>query len=211
MTGIRATLIADGTSDQALVNVLQWIFSALTLNAQIKYADLRTLIKRPVGLLERAQRALDLYPADLLFVHRDAEAEPSANRYREISDALANEAFPYVPVVPVRMTEAWFLFDESAIRLAAGNPNGKCGLSLPAVDRLETLPDPKAVLRAALLEASELPTRRRQRFQTNTAFQRLAELIDDYAALRALESFRQLEEATRRACNDLAQGRADAR
>lgn len=210
MKGIRATLIADGPSDRVLVNVLEWIFSTLNVNGQIRHADLRTLATRPVGILERARCALRLYPADLLFVHRDAEAEPAANRYREISDVLASESLRYVPVVPVRMTEAWFLFDESAIRIAASNPNGKVELSLPAIDRLEALPDPKAVLRAALTEASGLPPRRRQKFQTSTAFQRLAELIDDYTALRALESFRQLEESTRQACIDLAQVQSDA-
>jgi hypothetical protein len=37
----------------------------------------------------------------------------------------------HIPVVPVRMTEAWLLADEFAIRSAPGNPNGTQSLDLP--------------------------------------------------------------------------------
>jgi len=45
-----------------------------------------------------------------------------SNRVREIREAVTH---PHVALVPVRMTEAWFLHDEEAIRRASGNPNGR--------------------------------------------------------------------------------------
>jgi hypothetical protein len=54
------------------------------------------------------------------------------------------------------MTEAWLLIDERPIRLAAGNPNGTQNLDLPDIRTLEDIPNPKHVLRGALLAATGL-------------------------------------------------------
>lgn len=69
-----------------------------------------------------------------------------------------------MPVVPVRMTEAWLLFDQLSIRAAAGNPRGVEELNLPKLDTIENIPDPKATLYKALTLASGLSTRRRSKF-----------------------------------------------
>lgn len=53
---------------------------------------------------------------------------------------------PHVCVIPVRMTEAWLLFDEAAIRQAAGNRLGRAPLALPPLDEVEQEPDPKSLL-----------------------------------------------------------------
>ena len=77
--------------------------------------------------------AFEFYPCDVLFVHRDAEAQLPAFRREEVTRALAHTEIPHVPVIPVRMTEAWLLADENAIRRAAGNPNGDEELNLPDI------------------------------------------------------------------------------
>jgi hypothetical protein len=111
------------------------------------------------------------------------------------SDLFASS--PYVCVVPVRMTEAWFLFDESAIRRAAGNPGGRSTLPLPPLSKTEALPDPKQTLHELLRAATELPLRRLKRFSTIQASRRLAELIDDFSPLRHLPAFATLESEVR--------------
>jgi hypothetical protein len=143
--------------------------------------------------------ALDLYPCDLLFIHRDAEKQPREDRISEIQQAvrrLSSDLFtskPYACVVPIRMTEAWFLFDELSIRRAAGNPAGGGILSLPPLSKTEALPDPKQVLHDLLRAATELPFRRLKKFSTAQACYRLAELIDDFSPLRRLSAFASLE------------------
>lgn len=98
----------------------------------------------------------------------DAERESRAVRQGEIETAVSaslNTVSYWIPVIPVRMTEAWLLIDERAIRQAADNPNGSVPLNLPSVSRLERFPDPKALLNELLIEASEKTGRRRAKFR----------------------------------------------
>ncbi|HWQ13278.1 MAG TPA: hypothetical protein VNL77_10780 [Roseiflexaceae bacterium] len=199
MPDLHYTLLADGSSDRALMPVLTWALRAqgVTRPIQPAWADLARLRQRPRTLPERIVESLRLYPCDLLFVHRDAEREPHHTRRAEILRALDGVrqrriALPAaVCVVPVRMQEAWLLFDEAAIRAAAGNPYGRKELHLPRLADLEGLPDPKATLQQLIRAASGLHGRRLQQLTISTY--RLAELIDDFAPLRALPAFQSLE------------------
>lgn len=153
---------------------------------------------RRKGLLERIDRALDLFPCDLLIVHRDAEREPREKRVEEIRLALSARALrpshqPAVCVVPVRMTEAWLLFDEATIRATVGVPRGTMTLSLQRLRDIESTPDPKALLHTALQVASELRGRRLVKFNATFHAHRVAESITDYSPLRYLAAFRALE------------------
>ena len=96
-----------------------------------QWADLRHLRNPPSELRRRIEASLELYPCDLLFVHRDAENRPIDQRAAEIVTAAEGLQFPIVRVIPVRMMEAWLLTDEGAIRSAAGNPNGTDPLNVP--------------------------------------------------------------------------------
>jgi len=96
-------------------------------------------------------------------------------------------------VIPVQMTEAWLLFDEVALRHAAGNPNGKNPLKLPELSKIEQIPNPKEILFQILREASELTARRLKKFNLAGARIRITELIDDFSPLLALRAFQALE------------------
>lgn len=144
-------------------------------------------------LAERLAHAVDLYPCDVLFVHRDAEREDPATRREEIRQASATLDRAPIPVIPVRMTEAWLLFDERAIRLAAGNPNGTAELRLPPLHRVEQEPNPKQILLDAIRRASELGARRRAKLTPRESIHRLAEVIDEFQPLEALLAFRELQ------------------
>ncbi|HYU32100.1 MAG TPA: hypothetical protein VEW48_08045 [Thermoanaerobaculia bacterium] len=100
---------------------------------------------------------------------------------------------PTVCVIPVRMQEAWLLFDEAALRLAADNPHGTMALSLPPLHRLEEIPDPKELLFKMLYSASGLRPGRLNRFHPSVRIHRLAELIEDFSPLRGLTAFQALE------------------
>ena len=148
-----------------------------------------------LGLAERIRRALALFPADLLFVHRDADRGPTATRREEIRRAveatMANQMT--VPVVPVRMTEAWLLIDEAAIRSAAGNPHGTAVLDLPKLGAIEGIADPKDLLYTALREACELKGRRLARFSAQDAVGLVADRISDFKPLQYLPAFREFQ------------------
>ncbi len=197
MVRLDFTLLTDGSSDAILIHPLTWLLEQrLQAAASGTWADLRRLPNPPKDLRSRIAAALDLYPCDVLFVHRDAETEPLDRRIAEIEAAVAGLRNPLIPVVPVHMQEAWLLIDEFALRRAAGNPNGQVSLKMPAIDRLEDIADPKRLLQKLLLDASELSGRRRKKFNPARQAMRLGELIEDYSPLRRLTAFQRVETDT---------------
>jgi hypothetical protein len=192
---LRATLVAEGRTDQRLIPILAWIAMQEDVDLQVERADFFGLRHHPATLTERIRQAMILFPCDILFVHRDSDGQPVPDRVNEIVTAVtaAAVAVKYVPVIPVRMQETWLLFNEDAIRLAAGYPKGRERLNLPAIPRLESLATPKETLEIALKVASGLAGRKLKKFDANKAAYRLAELIGDFSPLRALPAFVDLE------------------
>lgn len=198
MEFLRCTFVTDGSSDRQLIPILEWVLRNVGKVPSIssQWADF-SRGKKPAGLAARIKRALELYPCDLLFIHRDAEKQEPERRVQEINDALAEiqqrPIPPAVCVVPVRMQEAWLLFDESAIRNAAGNPNGTTPLNLPPLSSVESIPDPKKMLYDMLQNACGLSGRRLKKFSPNSAAYSVTRYATDFTKLRQLSAFRQLE------------------
>lgn len=199
MLELRYSLVSDGSSDAALLPILSWLLreSGIECAIQSSLADLRRLPEPPKGLDKRIRLALELYPCDLLFVHRDAERQPLQQRKNEIRSALdslnVSFALPWVCVIPVRMTEAWLLFDEAAIRHAAGNRFGRQPLEIPGLMHLEDIPDPKTILHELLRQASGLQGRRLKQFRVTQSALRVSALAADFSPLRQLSAFQALE------------------
>lgn len=211
MHELSYTLLSDGPADRVLIPILTWLlrqhFSGTPI--QSRWADLRPLPNPPSALYERIQVCIELFRCDLMFIHRDAETVSLVDRLNEIGNAVSQAArtsasLPHcIGVVPVRMTEAWLLFDTTAIRHAAGNPNGAIVLDLPQLVSLEHLPDPKDILRRLILSATELGANRRRCFNVASAIQRIPEYIDDFSILRTLSAFSNLETRLRPIVADL--------
>lgn len=198
MSDLRCTVLSDGPSDIALLPILTWLLSQYvgSRSLDLSWADFRRLNRPPRALTDRVLMSINLFPCDLLFVHRDAEGATRQARVDEIvrarEQALRHGPVPpVICVVPVRMTEAWLLSDEKAVRQAAGNPNGRQPLALPRVHELEAMPDPKATLRQLWREASDLRGQRLKRLRV--APDLLAGFIDDFSVLRGLPAFQALE------------------
>jgi len=201
MNELRYTLLSDGSSNKALMSILTWLLQQHMPGIAIhgEWADLRRLPKPPSRMAERIQSSLDLYPCELLFIHRDAESASPGQRSLEIDRAVQRAKTtihvpPIVYVIPVRMLEAWLLFDLAAVRRAAGNPHGSEPVNLPSLRSLENMADPKAQLHRILCEASRLHGRRLKTFNHNSAVHRIAEYIEDFSPLRALPAFQGLED-----------------
>jgi len=197
------TLLSDGNSDRSLMNIINWVFEQIPdLRFNSQFAGVA--LKHSAGLLRRAKEAVKFYECDILFVHRDAETMALDLRIEEIKECLNELGMPYVPIVPIRMTEAWLLIDEMAIRTAASNPNGHSVLNMPRVDRLEGIPNPKGLLDDNLKLASELSAARLRKFRPEACRHRVAELITDFSHLRNLSAFRQFEGDLRACVNTLS-------
>jgi hypothetical protein len=200
MTQLRYTLVSEGSSDRVLIPILDWLLcdvldqhnSSATIQSQ--WAD--PVIMQTRELRGKVVMARDLYPCELLFIHRDADRRPREERLSEIRAAVSSlspESKEHVAIIPVRMTEAWLLISEAAIRASASNRNGTVFLQIPPVHSLESLPDPKQILHNLLLQASELTGRRRQAFNPHKKVHSITREIDDFSPLRQLASFQALE------------------
>jgi hypothetical protein len=196
MKRLKYTLISDGPTDAILIPIINW---ALKKTGGVELAngvcaEFWRLPNPPNGLTARMLKAVELYPCEVLFVHRDAEKDSPQIRSAEIRAAVTNAQasgfqLPVVTVIPIRMVEAWLLFDERAIRHAAGNPSGRVKLNLPSLQNVESRPDPKRDLRLALQTASELRGRRLKKFHTLSAFWSVVDHLDDFTPLRQLSGF----------------------
>lgn len=193
MAALRYTLLSDGSSDVALMPIIEWVIAQHLPSAVVTGQFAVDLGPVGLGLAQRIPVALRLFPCEMLFLHRDAEGQTLAARMREIDAAMARAAGPlpgcWVPVIPVRMTEAWLLSDPAAIRSAAGNAAGTMRLRLPAKARWERLPDPKQVLFDALTAAADQSARALAKFKPQRQRALVAQRTVDFSGLRGLRAF----------------------
>ena len=204
---LTATLVADGSSDSLLKPILEWLLGQhlppeTVLDIRVPEWG-RLPLRRPLrNLTEKLLAAQQFFPANLYFIHRDAEKEDAwPARQHEIDESIARvfrqQVPPYIRVIPVQMTETWLLHNEAALRLAAENPNGRIPLRLPDPTSLETQKQAKLLLLKLLREASGLVGRRLAKFEANERrrLHRLADLQQEqgFAMLRVLPAFQALE------------------
>ena len=197
----RALLLADGMSDEPLGQHVARIAQRHDCELDVVAPDLSRLPESPGRAVDSRLRAILAFDDafDLVVVHRDAERADPADRYREIAAGVAavRDRMPILPIVPVRMTEAWLLVDESAIRLVSGHPEGRADLGLPDPGRVESVADPKRLLQQALIRASGARGRRLRALKRDFGGhrRRLLELLDHTGPVSSLSSWRALETA----------------
>lgn len=205
---LRYTLLTDGSSDKALMGIIKWLLDDLfpQLPNKGEFADFRGLPSppNPGDVACRIVKALELYPCDILFYHRDAEKREKdiVNQRKEVLPKTPNTIKHVVCVVPVAMMETWLLIDETAIKKAAGNRNYKGEIKLPSPNSLEAERDPKSLLHKLLKEASGLKGRNLERFNVRQAVHWVVENIRDFSVLRGLEAFQVFEDDLKKAVNE---------
>lgn len=190
---LKFTLLGDGTSDAALVPIIEKIVEEALPDSAFRVEFASNLGAIGSDLSTRIAAVMKRYPCEILLVHRDAENQNMDARLEEIRNASQDLSVAIVSIVPVRMTEAWLLLDRDAIRSASGNPNGSTPLNIPRASQIENIPNPKQLLFDLLTTASELGGRRRASFNPREHVRRVAELISNHNLLRQLPSFQRFE------------------
>lgn len=195
MTQIRILFIGEGPSDSGIATHIRRIAAGYGHNALITDPYVAWLPLPSKKVTDKLQAVKDLGGVyDLIALHRDGDREGRQPRLEEISSAADTvmPGIPHVPVIPVRMTEAWLLLDEAEIRWVAGAPKDKVPLDLPKPAKVESVPDPKALLREALARASGLSGRKLKTFSKRFDQHRaqLLERIDPDGPIRTVQSWR---------------------
>ncbi len=181
-------VVADGKTDRLLVPIIEWAIHRLDPEVEILEPEFR----RRSGSVAEFLNAYDS-SAMLIFVHRDAENRLLDDRLTEFESVSRIDV---VPVIPVRMSEAWILFDESAIARAAGSPSAK--VSAPRLSEIEGIADPKDLLERLLFEAAGSPSGRRGKVFRRSLVERrvsVAGHIGDFRPLESLRAFQRVQSA----------------
>ena len=162
---MQCLLVCEGSSDDPLTTHIQQLLNIYgrhpaDFNISIDGQQLVDKVLNGLGMASHY---------DLLFIHRDADRAGVDARYREMTEAIRQSKYtgPWVGVVPVRMTEAWLLLDEAAIRKVVRRPNGSGPVTLPSPNEVERRANPRDLLNSALLDASEARGRRRDDLRRN--------------------------------------------
>lgn len=195
----------DGPSDQPLGRHVAAIAARHGVTLDVVAPEFDRMDDPPGhGVAVRLERILGIDPDfEALIIHRDCEGAEVATRMEEIGAAVKSLSliWPVVPVIPIRMTEAWLLLDESAIRTVAGRPTGTEPLDLPPAERVESHADPKSLLQDTLAMASGLTGRRLRKFKRDFPAHRrqLLDRLDRSGPVCRLPAWQALERSTREA------------
>ncbi|MGE3912224.1 MAG: hypothetical protein AB7K36_22880 [Chloroflexota bacterium] len=205
MALLRFTLLGEGTSDDALLFIIQKVLE-LPEFGLLPAVDFYPIfvspkdLDRDLDLSGRMRAAIEVAPCDLLFVHQDADrrdGDPRAAGIRARAGGRDREEPIVIPVVPVREMEAWLLLDESAICRAVGVRRPSEPLRLPQIHQVETISDPKQELERVLSRAIGGSARRRGR-ASDVSTRRIAESLGNISQLRRLPAFQAFEADVRR-------------
>jgi hypothetical protein len=190
--------IAEGSSDLPLADIVESLFFTEGVALRLSKPDFAMLGKVRKDVRSRVTAGLKLArgPVDLIVVHRDADNAGHHARRDEITTALRDVtgSAALIPIIPVKMTEAWLLLDEALIRQVAGNPRGRMPLGLPKAHEVESLADPKAKLQSCLLTAAEATGRRHETVKKrfNEHRRQLLERLDITGPVSTLRSWQRL-------------------
>jgi len=202
---LRVLFLGEGTSDEGLALHVERIAAECGVDVAITVPRLEFVpgyIDRTVaGKLQGILRMGGTY--DVVVIHRDGDRDGRDARLEEISAAVEQVTpdVKHVCVIPIRMTEAWLVLDEPAIREVAGNPNGREPLQIPKPAAAERISDPKAMLKELLETASGLTGRRLRDFKTKFPVHRrlLLERLRPDGPVRQLSAWRHFDEDVRSA------------
>ena len=82
MRHIQFTLFAEGPTDRALLPILDWVIREVHRPDTVGHEFLpKSELKEQSTMAERLQTAVDIFPCDILFVHRDADKQKPELRY----------------------------------------------------------------------------------------------------------------------------------
>lgn len=210
-------LTAEGTTDiRFLESVVTRTFQNIAFN-ECEYdleLQVHILETKKIGLdfPEFTQKAsidgVEKFGISVLAIHSDAGKDSYEERKQhkfvpaqQTLDTLEEDCCKLlVPIIPVRMIEAWMLADTDLLKSEMGTDKSN---NVLGIDRNpESIADPKNVIEQAIKIATEDKPKRRQRLSISDLYSIVGDTIG-IAALERLESYRKFQDEVRRAYREL--------
>lgn len=197
---LRVGLVVDGPTDQRfLPPVVQRTYENLVLSCpgQIEVFDVEVIQPNGKSFVDRvfdgAKKAYE-QGFDIIVVHSDAEALENKliPAFKKLEGEEGDICKNAVPLVTVRMVEAWMLADVSLLKEEIGTSKSNQDLGL--IKQPKSYPDPKWQIEEAIrLAYSGRSSRQRDQVSISELYQPLGQQID-LSSLRQLPSFQSFEE-----------------
>lgn len=206
-------LVAEGPTDiRFLPSVIERTFVEVAFDCDNDiepYVRCLNVDKVKLGFSEYVEKAsrqgVEEMGMDILCVHTDADSEDTKKAYSErinparkfLLDKQGELCRNLIPVVPVRMVEAWMLADKELLKQEIGTriSNEELGISrMP-----ELYPNPKETIIQAISKSRQgMAKRRRKDLDISELYASIGTKIE-LDKLRELSSYRQFEEEVREA------------
>jgi hypothetical protein len=207
---LQLALYVEGNSDRHFLPILIRRTVEAILATRARYAievnevaiindDMRRKTSHIERILEAARCSEGYYA---LIVHRDADAptqarareryfDPGHKHVQQCSDPVCRTL---IPIIPVRMIEAWMLTDPEALCAATETNVNAADLSLPAAPhQVEADKTAKTTLRLAVQKALEHQRRGRRTMSPEDLYPELAARIR-LERLRLVPSYSQFDQ-----------------
>lgn len=190
---ITYLFLSEGTSDEVLVPLINRLVLA-NIDGPVRpiVPNFSILRPQPKTLSEKLHAVISLYSGiDIIIIHRDADNVGYEARRAEIDHVISHTRilWPYVPLIPVRMTEAWLLTDFNAIHNAIGFGKSKNEIEFLSLRKVEGLADPKAYLLNKIKEIANLPKRRERDLNVYMVRKKIGVHLTNLENLNRLSSF----------------------
>lgn len=192
MQALVLALYAEGTTDEHfLPPIIQRTAEVVIAARGRTTVDVLDpwVVKVEPGLNERATcilaAARQTEGFHALIIHADADhPTPERALHERIQPGMdrvtaAGVRHTLIPLIPVRMTEAWLLADPEALLHVIGTNMTATALGLPEREHLvESDPDPRQTLHRVVRDATALRRRRRRQFHADELYAPLARIIN---------------------------------
>lgn len=211
-------ITVEGTTDaRFLKEIIENVFidAALKCNTDVIIEDVR-IVDVPKStfvetMLEASRKAMSDYGISVLCIHADSDArslhDVEAYKIAPLLIALAEkEPLNYckiiVPVIPIRMTEAWMLANKELLKEKIGAKNMN-EIDLGIHRRPESYADPKETIKEAIrIAQTQKVKRRRNKLTINDLYGEMGQVISLHD-LRLIPSFCSFEENVKKAFEEL--------
>lgn len=198
MTTLVLALYAEGRTDERFLPIViqRTAEQILTLRGRMTVDILEPMVlgrkvidheKHPTYAERVLAAARHTAGYHALILHADADhptaeramserIQPGLDLVQQTDERVCDQI---LPLVPIRMTEAWLLADPDALRAVIGTRMDAQALGLPARSRqVESDPDPKQTLQQVIQTALANRPRRRRRLSLGSLYEPLARQIN---------------------------------